>query len=108
MFFWYKLEVFDLGGKILTTTFFSILMVGAVDIFIEWYRTFLIKRGANPHFSVLLRRLTFVILAFVFWRSLVDQLEPGEFAATHFFFALFVYCFYRLVSSFYKGKGESS
>ena len=97
-----------MGAKILSTTMFSILMVGAVDIFIEWYRTFLIKRGVDPRLILLLRRITFVILAFLFWRSLIDQLEPKEFASTHFFFALFIYCFYRLISSFYKGKIESS
>jgi len=108
MFFQYKPEELNVGGKILSTVLFSILMVGAVDIFIEWYRTFLIKRGVSTQLILLLRRITFVILAFIFWRSMVDQLGPKEFAATHFFFTLFIYCFYRLISSFYKGRAGSS
>ena len=47
MFFQYKPEELNVGAKILSTVLFSILMVGAVDIFIEWYRTFLIKRGVS-------------------------------------------------------------
>lgn len=97
-----------MGAKILSTTLYSILMVGVIDIFIEWYKGFLVRRGVNPHFILLLRRLTFVILAFLFWRSMVPHLESTEFASTHFFFALFVYCFYRLISSFFKGRGVVS
>lgn len=95
-----------MGAKILSTTFFSLLMVGAVDIFLEWYRTFLQKRGLNRKLILLLKRLTFVILAFLFWRSLIAQQETMEFASTHFFFTLFIYCFYRLISSFFKGETE--
>ena len=95
-----------MGERILSTTFFSILMVGAVDIFLIWYKSFLERRGVNPHFILLLRRITFVLLAFVFWRALIAQPVQGEFAATHFFFALFVYCFYRLIASFYKDRRD--
>jgi len=97
-----------LGAKILSTTLYSVLMVGVIDIFLEWYRGFLVKRGVSGHFIQLLRRLTFVILAFLFWRSMVDQLSVSEFASTHFYFAVFIYCFYRLISSFFRGKHEPS
>lgn len=99
-------EVFILGTKILSTIIISILMVGAVDIFSEWYKGFLNKRGINPKIILLIRRATFVILAFMFWRSLVAEQQTEEFASTHFFFALFVYCAYRLISTYFKGKAE--
>ena len=83
-------------------------MVGAVDIFLEWYRSFLEKRGLNAQVILLLRRATFVILAFLFWRALIQQPVQMEFAPTHFFFALFIYCVYRLIASFYKKKNEDS
>lgn len=96
-----------MGAKILSTTLYSVFMVGVVDIFLEWYRGFLVKRGVNVHLIMLLRRLTFVILAFLFWRAMVSQIESVEFTSTHFYFALFIYCFYRLISSFFKGRGET-
>jgi hypothetical protein len=49
---------------------------------------------------------TIVILAFMFWRSLVAEQHAEEFASTHFFFALFIYCAYRLISTYFKGKAE--
>ena len=91
-----------MGTKIFTITLFSILMVGAVDIFIEWYKTFLLKRRFDKKLIRLIIRIGFVLLAFVFWRALVAQQKSLEFASTHFFFALFIYCFYRLISSFSK------
>ena len=95
-----------MGAKILSTTLFSLLMVGAVDIFSEWYRQFLQKRGVDQKLIVFLRRLTFVILAFIFWRSLISEQVMIEFSSTNFFFALFIYSCYRLISSFYKGKTD--
>ena len=102
----FKMEEKAVGTRILSTTLFSLLMVGAVDIFLRWYRTFLKKRNVNPRFILLLKRLTFVVLAFLFWRALIAQQTTSEFASTHFFFALFVYCFYRLIASFFSTKAE--
>ncbi|MCJ7813425.1 hypothetical protein MUP95_08960 [bacterium] len=93
-----------MGARILSTTVFSLLMVGAIDIFSEWYRTFLQKRGVDQKLIIFLRRITFVILAFMFWRSLVSQQVSTEFSSTHFFFALFIYSCYRLIASFYQGR----
>jgi len=94
-----------LGTKILFITLFSIFMMGGIDIFSEWYRGFLQKREINPKIIILLQRLTFVILAFLFWRPMVSQEKMYNFSSTHFFFALFIYSFYRLISSFFK-KGR--
>lgn len=94
-----------MGTKILFITLFSLFMMGTIDIFSEWYRGFLEKREINPKIIILLQRLTFVILAFLFWRPMVSQKIMHNFSSTHFFFALFVYSFYRLISSFFK-KGR--
>jgi len=93
-----------LGARILSTILFSVFLVGAVDIFSQWYRGFLIRRGVEPRLNLLLRRIFFVILAFIFWRALLAQHIVAEFAPTHFFFTLFIYCFYRLISSFFQGE----
>jgi hypothetical protein len=98
----------DLGAKLLSTILYSLVIMGAVDIFSEWYRNFLNKRGVDHKFVIFLHRATFVILAFIFWQSLIREQEAAEFAPTHFFFALFIYCLYRLVASFFKGKAERS
>jgi hypothetical protein len=58
----------------------------------------------NTRLNLLIRRTTFVILAFLFWRALVSQLETFELSPTHFFFALFIYCFYRLIASFFQKR----
>ncbi len=97
-----------MGAKILSTTVFSLFMVGAVDIFLKWYNTFLQRRNVDAKLILLLQRTTVVILAFLFWRSLMAQQETGEFASTHFFFALFIYCFYRLIATFFKKRKKTS
>ena len=93
-----------MGAKILSTIFVSLLMLAGVDIFIEWYGLFLERRGLNANLIRLLKRATLVILAFLFWRAIVAQQSPAEFSTTHFFFALFIYCFYRLIATFFKIK----
>ena len=91
-----------MGAKILTTLAVSLFMMAGVDIFIEWYGLFLERRGLNPHLIRLLKRTTLVILAFIFWRAIVARQVQSEFAPTHFFFALFIYCFYKLIVTFFK------
>ena len=93
-----------MGAKILLITLFSLFMMGSIDIFSGWYRKFLYKREINPKIIILLQRLTFVILAFLFWRPMVSQEIMYNFSSTHFFFALFVYSFYRLIASFFEKK----
>lgn len=97
-----------MGTRIFATILITLIMVGAVDIFQMWYTTFLRKRGLNDKLIILIKRVTFVILAFLFWRTLIGEPIKGEFAATHFYFALFIYCFYRLISSFYRSKPEDT
>lgn len=91
-----------MGAKILTTVLISLFMLAGVDIFIEWYGLFLERRGLNADLIRLLKRTTLVILAFIFWRAIVARQSSPEFAPTHFFFALFIYCFYRLILTFFK------
>lgn len=91
-----------MGVRILITLVFTLLMVGAVDIFLSWYKSFLQKRKIDPNLIKLLTRLTFIILAFLFWRAFVSQTETFDFNITHFLFALFIYCFYRLIATFFK------
>ena len=96
-----------LGAKVFSTVFFTLLMVSGVDIFVRWYRTFLRRRGVGSKLVLLLQRTTFVVLAFIFWQAVSSRVVTEEFASTHFFFALFIYCFYSLIASFFKGcSGE--
>ena len=91
-----------MGVRILITLAFTLLMVGAVDIFLFWYKSFLQKRKLDPSLIKLLTRLTFIILAFLFWSAFVAQTETFELNITHFLFTLFIYCFYRLITTFFK------
>ena len=97
-----------MGAKILSTTFLSILLIGAVDIFASWYRSFLEKRSVAPHLSQFLIRILFVVLAYIFWRALADEIIVKEFQSTHFYFVLFIYCFYRLIASFYPNRDKEN
>ena len=96
------------GAKILSTTMFSVFLIGAVDIFTSWYRSFLKRRSVAPHLSQFLIRILFVMLAFIFWRALADEITAAEFQSTHFYFTLFIYCFYRLIASFYPKRNHES
>ncbi len=95
-----------MGPRVLVTLVITLLMVGAVDIFMEWYRGFLKNRRVSPPLSVLIQRILFVLLAFLFWRALVGHQRTEEFASTHFFFTLFIYCLYRLIASYFKDRKE--
>ena len=94
-------------AKILPTILFTLFMLGAVDLFIDWYKLFLERRGISENINLLIRRATLVILAFLFWRSMVDRIHL-EFSSTHFLFALFTFCFYRLIASFFKESSKKS
>ena len=98
-----KKEV-SLGARILITLTFTLIMIGAVDVFLAWYKSFLQKRKIEPNLIRLLTRLTFILLAFLFWRAFVGQTETFELNITHFLFACFIYCFYRLITTFFKEK----
>ena len=94
-------------AKILPTILFTLFMLGAVDLFVDWYELFLNRRGVSDRVNLLIRRATLVILAFLFWRSMVDRIHL-ELSSTHFLFALFAFCFYRLIASFFKESSKKS
>jgi len=93
-----------LGGSILSTTLVSIFLAGAIDIFSTWYLNFLKKRKIRPDLICFIIRSMFVLLAYLFWRAFIHDIETHSLSSTHFFFALFVYCMYRLIASFYKNN----
>lgn len=91
-----------MGENILTITLISIFLAGVIDIFTAWYLKFLKKRKINADLAQFIIRSTFVILAFLFWRAFIHNIDSKTLSSTHFFFALFVYCMIRLIASFYK------
>lgn len=83
---------------------FTLLSIGFIEIFLVWYKSFLRKRATNEKMIMQLHRLTFAILSFIFWRSFATPAGEGDFFSTHFYFTLFIFSLYRLVSSFIKAK----
>jgi len=90
-----------LNARLLPTLIFTIFLTGAVDIFMDWYRLFLKRRGVKSHLNLLIRRVLLVLLAFVFWRPMAFSIQ-NELSSTHFLFSLFVFCFYSLIATFFK------
>ena len=95
-----------MDAKLLPTLLFTLFMIGAVDLFIDWYAIFLKRRGISDPINLLIRRATLVILTFLFWRPMVGRIHL-ELSSTHFLFALFAYCFYRIIASFFKESAKN-
>jgi hypothetical protein len=92
--------------KTLITIIFTLIAMGIIEIFQNWYTSFMYKRETDPKLSLFLSRLTYTILAFLFWRALASIRHEPDYLSSHFFFSLFVYCFFRLIASFYTRKNK--
>ena len=87
---------------------FTLLSIAIIEIFLTWYKSFLIKRSVKENFIFLLYRLTFAVLAFIFWRSFTNPEGLDNFISTHFYFALFVFCCYKFFISFFELKKKNN
>ena len=88
-----------MGEKLLTATVASLVLIGAVDWFDGWYRQFLTRRGVSPTLQKRLRMVQWVLLALLFWYSLLSVGMPTRFGTPFFLFVLFIYSLRGLIAA---------
>lgn len=97
-----------MGTKLLSITLGTLVMIGIIDLFINWYTNFLKRWMPDLRIRMLLGQLTWALLAIGFWLSLYTNHLPETFSLTYFFFVLFIYSVRGLVESLIKGLPRKS
>ncbi len=96
-----------MGDHLFVVTLVTLFMMFWIDVFRNWYRRFLSKRGMSERNIRNMMRIQWVILAIIFWYTLLHRGMPPEFNITHFSFALFVFSLYGLIKLFvFNKKGD--
>jgi|GEM_PF-1029217 len=85
-----------MGAHLLSIVLFSLLTMTGIELFMRWYPGFLERRQVPPDLRRFIPRLLWAILTVLFWSALIRK-PPAEFTASHFYFALFIMCFFRLL-----------
>ncbi|NOZ56656.1 MAG: hypothetical protein GXO73_07700 [Calditrichaeota bacterium] len=80
-----------MGEKLLTATVASLVIIWAIDWFDGWYERFLERRGLSPQLRKNFRMIQWVVLALLFWFSLVNAGLPPKFGSAFFLYVLFIY-----------------
>lgn len=88
-----------MGEKLLTATVASLALIGAVDWFDSWYNRFLSRRGISAVLRKRFRMVQWVVLALLFWYSLLSAGMPPRFGAPFFLFVLFIYSLRGLIAT---------
>ena len=96
-----------MGEKLLTATVASLVIIWAIDWFDGWYDRFLERRGLNPRLRKNFRMIQWVVLALLFWFSLVNAGLPPKFGSAFFLYVLFIYSLRGLlVTASSRAEGE--
>lgn len=90
-----------MGEHLLIVTVMTLFMFFWIEIFQTWYKKFLSKRGMSEKRVRSMLRILWVILALVFWYTLLHRGMPTEFTITHFSYTLFIFSLYGLLRSLY-------
>lgn len=99
-----------MGAHLLSIVLYSLLTMTGIELFMRWYPGFLERRQVPPDLRRFIPRLLWVILTVLFWTALIRK-PPGEFTASHYYFALFILCFFRLLccmGPFHESKKDNS
>lgn len=95
-----------MGLRLLSMTLASLLMLGFIDTFINWYRQFLDRRLPFPNMKPVLIHFIWVILAILFWLHMYYRRIPA-FDMSHFLFVAFIYSVKGLITSFFRRQPAS-
>ena len=88
-----------MGEKLLSVSLMTLLMLFAIDGFNRWYGTFIRRRSVTERMRRSVLTVFWVLLATLFWFTLIRNGLPEEFTITHFSFALFIYSLFGLIKS---------
>ncbi len=97
-----------MGEHLLIVSAITLFMFFWIDIFRKWYARFLLQRGMSPAAVNSMMRILWIILAIVFWYTLLYRGMPAEFNITHFSFTLFIFSLYGLLRGFiFRNKNSN-
>ncbi len=96
-----------MGEYIFVVTILTLFMFFWIEIFRSWYIKFLTQRGVTPETIRAMLLILWVILAIVFWFTLLHRGMPTEFTIGHFAFALFIFSLFNLVRTLVSRKKSS-
>lgn len=93
-----------MGLQMLTVIVASLLLVGFIDVFANWYAKYLFQRVPFVKIRLLFRRLLWVVLAILFWLNLWVRRMPESFDMSYLLFVGFVYSVKGLIHAFTKSS----
>jgi hypothetical protein len=90
------------GSRLFVVSLLTLLMFLVMDWFSRWYNSFLTKRHGSEELRVNINRVMWILLALVFWYSLIQRGLPAVFDITYFSYSLFMYALFRFFQTFYN------
>ena len=95
-----------MGEYLFVTLLTTLLLFLAVELFVKWYRKFLVRRKLPAHIRGFILQAMWVLLALLSWNTLYRKFLPIEFDASHLLFALFIFSLRGLILSLLDNKGN--
>jgi hypothetical protein len=95
-----------MGKYFLIVTLLILFLLAWMDVFLKWYPRFLERRGASAELKLTLQRIFWLVMAILFWHTLLQRGMPEEFSITHFAYTLFVVSIYGVIKSFFNRKNS--
>jgi hypothetical protein len=96
-----------MGKNLFSVLALSVLIVAAIEWFMNWYAGFLARRLTSSELGQRIKQLFWVLLALLFWNSLYRLALPESFDLSYFLFALFIFSLRGLVMSFFIRKEKA-
>ena len=88
-----------MGEYLFITLFSTLFLLVGVDIFVRWYRIFLVRRRLPGHIRRAIEQVMWVLLALLCCNLLYRKFLPDQFDTSHLLFALFIFSLRGLLVS---------
>lgn len=93
-----------MGDYLFVMLFGALFLVVGVDIFVRWYRIFLVRRRLPVQMRKAIEQIMWVLLALLCWNLLYRKFLPDQFDTSHLLFALFIFSLRGLLVSFIEQR----
>ncbi len=93
-----------MGLQMLIVIVASLLLVGFIDVFVNWYGKYLFQYLPFAKLRVLFRRLLWVVLAILFWLNFWIRHTQQSLDISYFLFVGFIYSVKGLIYAFVKSN----
>ncbi len=99
-----------MGEHLFVVSALTLFMFFWIDVFRKWYARFLMRRGMSRRNVNSMMRILWIILAILFWYTLLHRGMPAEFNITHFSYTLFIFSLYGFLREifFRRGNGDEN